>query len=234
MSSLGDNRPLETSMSEHLIYLILYALKNLDLQYTQKALEFIRKLGVRGYVVVSRHDDKVIPICGLACSLGFGGFGIIFINSNFVCGTVYPEELKDFILAHELAHITRNHAISGILLDFILKTSMNALKESFESLRRSRDLADLFGSLIALVTTSLTTFKLAVEVEPTIIKQQELEADSLAIDLCGCKGAKMFAKILKALKLHGYSVSHESTLGFPALTIDERLEFIYAKCKDPS
>ena len=50
------------------------------------------------------------------------------------------------------------------------------------------------------------------------------------IKLTGCNGALIFAKMLEQLKMREYNVSHESMLGFPALTVDERIKFIREKC----
>lgn len=211
--------------------LILYALLNADQYYSQKAMMLLRNMRVSGYIVVSRFHRDELPFCGLACSIGLGGLGIIFIDKEFLGNPAVPEELKDFVLAHEIAHIVRGHILSKIMLRFLTETYIQALSESIRSLEKAKDVIDALFNVIITIFLFGVTLKLVGEVDPQRVKQEELEADEIAIKLTGCKGALIFAKMLEQLRLQGYNVSHESMLGFPALTIDERIKFIQYKCR---
>lgn len=232
MTSAKYNLSQVFSKLFRLVSLIHYALHNIDHNYTRKVQELVRKLGVNGFVIVSKHSINEIPKCGLACSIGFGGFGFIFIERNFACSTSFSEELKDFVIAHELAHIVKNHVVPQLIITAILVSFVDMHIESSKSLWRNRSSEDFIRKLIDSILTYVFTYSFSVNVEAKVIKQQELEADDIAINLCGCRGAIMFTELLKAFRLHGYDVSHKTLLGFPALTIDERLRFIYDKCRD--
>lgn len=213
-----------------LLILILYAIKNFNQYYSQKAMTLLRKISTSGFIIVSEFNKDELPFCDLACSAGLGGLGIVFINKNILTNPDIPEELKDFILAHEIAHIVRSHILSRIFIKFLTESFIQALKKSIKSLEEARDVIDVFFNLISTVFLFGVSLKLIVEIDPQIVKQEELEADSIAIKLTGCKGALLFAKTLEWLRMQGYSVSHESLLGFPALMIDERIRFIQEKC----
>ena len=216
--------------SEDLKNLILYAIMNFDKDFSQRTMSFLKNMGINGYIIVSKFNNKDLPFCGLACSLGLGGFGIIFIEERILYNHNIPKEFKDFILAHELAHIVRGHIVSKIFIRFLSETFIQALSESIRSIEKAGDILDKLISLIFSVFLFKITFKLVTEIDPQQVKQEELEADEIAIKLTGCKGALMFAKMLEQLKMRGYNVSHESMLGFPALTVDERIRFIKEKC----
>jgi len=221
----------DSNTVEKLGRLILYALLNVDHSYSQKAMMLLRNMRVGGYIIVSKFHRNELPFCGLACSIGLGGFGIVFIDKEFLSSPAVPKDLKDFVLAHEIAHIVRGHILSKIMLRFITETFIQALSESIKSLEKAKDIIDALFDVITTVFLFGITLKLVGEVDPQQVKQEELEADEIAIKLTGCKGALIFAKMLEQLKLQGYHISHESMLGFPALTIDERIKFIQHKCR---
>lgn len=211
--------------------LILYAVANIDQYYSRKAMMLLSGINTNSYIIVSKFNHNKLRFCGLACSIGLGGFGIVFMDREVLGDPDVPEELKDFILVHELAHIVRNHVISKVFIKFLEETFIQALGESIKSLEGTKDIIDKIFNLISTTFLYSVTLKLVDEIDPQVVKQQELEADWIAIELTGCRGALVFAEILKQLKLQGYDVSHESIFGFPALTIDERIRFIYQKCQ---
>jgi len=220
----------ERGIVETLKYLVLYAIMNFDQQYSKKAMELLKRAGVSEYIIVSRFNRGDLPRCTLACSVGLGGIGIVFMDNELLDNLGYSEELKEFILAHEIAHVIRGHILSKIFIKFLIESSMLALKDSVKSLEKAKDVLNGLFSLIMAVFSFGVTFKLVTEVDPQTVKREELEADEIAIKLAGCHAAVMFAKVLERLKAQGYNISHESTLGFPALTLEERIRHIYQKC----
>ena len=115
-----------------------------------------------------------------------------------------------------------------------MRTSVQALVNSIESFEKARDIVDVVLSLFEMLFFFGVTLKLVAEIDPKIVKQEELEADDIAIRLTGCRGVLIFAEMLKELRAQGYAISHESMLGFPALTIDERINFIRHRCSEIS
>ncbi|WP_048163206.1 hypothetical protein [Thermogladius calderae] len=97
-------------------------------------------------------------------------------------------------------------------------------------MEKARDIVDWLAGLAATSLWFYITLQI-IEVDRQLVKREELEADEIAIRLAGCKGVFIFARMLKQFEREGYTISHESILGFPALTIDERIRFIYEKCQ---
>jgi len=58
---------------EQLLSILSKALLGRNQYYTNKAVEFLRRMGVSGYVIVSSYRSEEIPYCGLACSMGVEG-----------------------------------------------------------------------------------------------------------------------------------------------------------------
>lgn len=146
----------------------------------------LRKMSVSGYIFVSGFNSGKLPFCGLACSVGLGDFGIVFMDRKFLTNPVISEELKDFILAHEIAHIVRRHVLSRIIIKFLTEISIKTLSESIKSLKEVKNVIDGIYKLIMTVFLFGKTLKLTVEIEPQAVKQEELEADDIAIKLTGC------------------------------------------------
>jgi Zn-dependent protease with chaperone function len=111
----------------------------------------------------------------------------------------------------------------------LLQSILEALRETIDSTLRSKKLPEaVFGTALSLFWL-YTTLEFA-KTDAELIRAQELEADSLAVQLTGCNGARYFIEWLRALKEQGYDVSHEALLGFPALTIRERLDNLQRLC----
>jgi len=205
-----------------------------DLKYYEKVLQFLNKLSMNGIVIVFNVDSTKYEWCKLACSIGIriGNWcmGLIFVNRDFLTNIYIPEELKDFVIAHEVSHIAFNHFILKFLIRFLTENLLQVLKEIIESLGEEKNLIKAFLNFLAVL---VLTIKM-VEVDRETIRQQELQADEMAIKLAGYKGALIFCEMLEKLKSKGFSVSHEDILGFPALTIDERIKFIRQKCESLS
>jgi len=197
--------------------------------YTRKAEELLAKLGVKGYVRVVELKDSLIPQCGIACSAGIGGFGFIFINRKALDNLSMLREVEDYILAHEVAHIARSHSIATYFLKLLLELSGQILREASKALVSSKDFLGALGALLTLVSSTLAYMEFA-KVDVDTIRKQELEADDIAIRLVGCHKALKVAGILEQLKQHGVQISHYSTVGLPALTMDERINFIRDRC----
>lgn len=211
--------------------LVLHAAASIDQHLSQEAMALLKKMNVNGSVVVINFDSDELPSCGLACSIGIGGFGIVFMNKAILGNPNIPEEAKSFILAHEVAHIARSHLLPRITFRFVAGLIAKILDE----IARSQEEAESFSApfFLRLISTLLLSIALGAigEADRQIVRQEELEADDIAITLAGCGGAIWFAKVLEWLRSQGVEVSHESILGFPALTIDERVKMIYQRCQ---
>lgn len=215
----------------NLLGLFVYAWINNDRYYASRAQYFAQAMGVNSpIVVVAGIDSTRYQWCGVACSIGIGSAGIVLVDKRILGSNIVPEELKEFIIAHEVAHIVRGHAVESLILRTLTEASLTFTAEAYEALGKARDLVDLLTGFLASLTATIVLIRFA-EVDLQTVKRQELEADDVAIKLAGCKGALIFAQVLRELKRQGYSVSHESLLGSPALTIDERMKFIQERCR---
>jgi len=197
--------------------------------YTKKTEELLARLGVRGYVLVVELKGDLAPLCGIACSSGMGGFGFIFINRKALDNLSMLRGVEDYILAHEVAHIARSHSIATYFLRLSLELSGQILREAGKALAGSKGFQKVLVALLATILTS--TYIAFAKADADTIQRQELEADDIAIRLAGCHKALKFAGILERLKQQGIWVSHYSTLGLPALTVDERINFIRERCQ---
>ena len=203
---------------------------NIEIYYTEKAEEMLAKLKFRGKIFVMRYKPDECPKffreCGLACSIGLGGFGIIFLNE-----TVYnfPEDLRLFIIAHEISHIVRSHIIVNVFTRVFAKMMAETLKESIKSTIESKDFSDFLLNLLSTLFVAIMA-RGVINIDAETVRHQELEADKDAVVLVGCKSARIFSNLLNKLKEMGYNVSHEAILGVPALTIEERIRKIEEMC----
>lgn len=222
----------QENLVDRILGLLVYAYVNRDHYYSSKAIQYAQAIGARPplFIVVAKLNPNDLPQCGIACSIGFGSVGVIFVDRRILDANNIPNELKEFIIAHEVAHVVRGHVVASLLLKHLIGTTLEIASEAFETLEKARDIMEFFAGFIAALLFAGLALKLAVEVDPQTVKKQELEADELAIRLTGCQGAYAFIRILRELKQYGYSISHESLLGFPALTIEERIKFILQKC----
>jgi Zn-dependent protease with chaperone function len=118
--------------------LVLNAFRHANHHYTKRAGEFLNKMGVKGYVIVTNYR----PQCGLACSMGVGGVGFIFIERSFFEDKRIPEELKEFIIAHELVHIVRSHVVQTILTRAVFRPILEALGEIIDNIPKSKELPE--------------------------------------------------------------------------------------------
>ncbi|BAA79803.1 hypothetical protein APE_0824 [Aeropyrum pernix spindle-shaped virus 1] len=228
--NLGRNRQLsERSVEDELIDLLLLALSNLDIKYTALAQELASRMGSRGIIIVALFkENEKLPAYELAFSIGLGGYGIVFIRRELA--DKLPEEVIKFIVAHEVAHIVKNHAIASYTTRQLTKISFDSLKDSIKNLNRTKKSEKPTANLL-LIIISLALLAQTTKYEATTIKEQELEADTLAAKTTGCKPALIFAEILNHLKKQGINTSHETTLGAPALTLDERINNIKRICQ---
>jgi Zn-dependent protease with chaperone function len=194
-------------------------------------MEFLRKLNINGYIIVSSFKQDDLPHCGLASSMEVGGFGMVFVEKSALESDTVPERLKDFIIAHEVAHIVRGHIVVYAFTRTSFGAMLEAVKDVLESALKSKKPEDFILGLLLFLLFKFPLAKLA-EVDAETVKKQELEADNIAVQLAGREGALLFAKWLGELKRRGYDVSHESVLGFPALTIEERISNLLQQCHD--
>jgi len=175
-------------------------------------------------VLVCSIKENELPKCGLACSLGLTRFGVIFISRHVFYDLRISEELKRFIIGHELAHIVRGHQILNAF-----RMKMGELLEETLKARREK-IADIFSGIIDFMFRLIAATAI-IGLDIQIVRQEELEADKLSIELTGCKGALEFAEMLNSLKERlNMDISHESFLGIPALTLSERTNAIRALC----
>jgi Zn-dependent protease with chaperone function len=208
----GDVEPIEIA---------LHMLRNYNQYYTNKANEYLKKLGVSGGIVVLSYSSKYLPqlqeIFGFARAVGVGGWGIIIVERELFESV--PEGCKEFIIAHETTHIARNHLIARVFTNMMFKMIIEP------SLREALKTRDLLGALLG---TFLAAVTLGVDVG--VVREEELEADTIAINLTGCESARCFTEFLKMLQESGQYISHEAISGLPALTIEERLANISQYC----
>jgi Zn-dependent protease with chaperone function len=212
---------------DQFIDLIFNALRDTNQYYTRKANEFLNKMNTKGYVIVSSYRPEQ---CGLACSTGIGGIGIIFIDRMFFEDKLFPEELKEFIIAHELAHIVRSHVVPTLFTRALIQVNLDALGELIYRIFKSGGLLEAVLGM-ALLLSLLNALAELTKADAELIRTQELEADSLAVQLAGCESARYFIELLEILKKHGYDVSHVAVLGNTALKIEERLDNLKRLCR---
>jgi hypothetical protein len=206
------------------IHILSYALKNRNDYYTNKAIEFLRRMNIHyGFIIVCNYNKEDFPQFGIAASIGLSRFGIIFIEKSFFKDRKIPEKLKEFIIAHEVAHIVRSHVILSLLTRKLFEISTEAIGESIEK-------AETIAETIVIFLLGLFSLFSLTMVDINVVKSQELEADNLAIQLAGYEGALHFVKMLEILKKQGIDVSHETILGVPALTIEERINNLRQHC----
>jgi Zn-dependent protease with chaperone function len=208
--------------------LVLNVLRHANHYYTKRAEELLNKVGVKGYIIVTNYRPPISQ-CGLACSIGVGGVGVIFIERSLLESEHIPEELKDFIIAHELVHIVRSHVVPIILARVLFQLISKALEETIDSVLKSKELPEVAAGTVLFFLWFCGLLGL-VKTDAELVRAQELEADSLAVQLAGCNGARYFIEWLRTLKEWGYDVSHEALLGFPALTIGERIDNLQRLC----
>lgn len=158
-----------------------------------------------------------MPLSEISCSIGLGAFGIVFVNKDLFADPEIPEELKEFILAHEVAYIVRSHILLRVLIKFIGDVVLTKLlKKSLKLLEKAKDIVEGIFRFITTMATCVLIMEVA-KIDSQTVKREELEADDIAIRLAGCKGAQIFANFLEWLQNRGFNISHESVLGFPAL-----------------
>jgi hypothetical protein len=212
------------SLVNQIIHILSYALMNRNDYYTNKAIEFLRRMNIHyGFIIVCNYNKEDFPQFGIAASIGLSGFGIIFIEKSFFEDRKIPEKLKELIIAHEVAHVVRNHVIFNLLTKVLFRISFEAI---LENIIKANKLLELVINFLLGSITLITEIKIDMEV----IKRQELEADNIAIQLAGYEGALHFVKMLETLKKKGIDVSHEAILGVPALTIEERINNLRQHC----
>jgi Zn-dependent protease with chaperone function len=190
--------------------------------YTNKANEYLRRLGVSGGIVVLSYSSKHLPqlqeMFGLARAVGIGGWGVIVVERELFKSI--PEGCREFVIAHETVHIARNHLIARVFTNVMFKM---IVEPSLREALKTRDLLRvLLGVFLAAVTLG---------VDVGVVREEELEADTTAINLVGCEGVQCFARFLKILQEGGQHISHEAISGLPALTIEERLANISQYCR---
>ncbi|WP_228009328.1 M48 family metalloprotease [Fervidicoccus fontis] len=135
---------LLTNQIQKLVYIILYALANYNPLYTQRVNKLVGSSGI----MVSGCDRDILP-CGIACSIGLGGYGIIFVDKAILASREIPDEFKDFVLAHEAAHITHNHVLSRLITHLLAKISIEVLIECVRSLEKAKDVVDWLAGFAA-------------------------------------------------------------------------------------
>jgi len=201
--------------------------------YTMKTLEYMRRLGLQGYIIVFSYASEKIPlltqVCGIACSIGLNGFGIIFLSREILYNPKISSELKEFIIAHEVAHIVRSHTINRILIRTLFTILLQLFFMSIENLVRSKKPLETLLYLITIVMQVLGMVQ-TIKIDINVIKMQELEADAIATYLTGCRVAQRFLEWLSTLYKSGVFISHVAVLGLPALTMEERINNIKLLC----
>ena len=196
--------------------------------YSQKAAAMLKKLGINGFILV--YKDPLMKT--LASCIGRKGYGIIFIYKKFVDNPKIPEEIKDFVLAHEVGHIVYEYPFRRPLNRILVEAVIYFLK------RRIREYIELYGKIGDVIRKILYWIETVVafsissryirEIDPEVIKREELMANLIAIKLTSCRNALIFAKLCLS-KYRG--VAFRSLLDVPALTIEEEIKFIHLKCQ---
>jgi Zn-dependent protease with chaperone function len=191
--------------------------RNYNVDYSNRVVNFLSRLGMDGYILVSEYIPKS---CVMACSIGFSigksALGMIFVDKSVL--EKLPRECQDFILAHELIHIIKNHSIMKLVVRYAFQMSLSMYNEIMNKSIKNNDVVGLIFSLLLLFISLMIQ-----EADANTVKRQELEADATAAQLIGCGGTSCAVKFLLEMKNMGVNVSHVNVLGLPALTIDERI-----------
>ncbi|BAB67039.1 helix-turn-helix domain-containing protein [Sulfurisphaera tokodaii] len=188
-------------------------------KYTELAKEFARKL-LNNTIIHISVLPSTYEKCGIACSEGISILGNIYVSEGFFS---LPESVKEFIIAHEVAHIIRGHSITKYVLSIFTGVLHEEARQlTMSSFRDSRIIKKIARFFIGAILEASVLYADATANAQTI-KQQELEADSYAAKLVGTEKTKDFIKFLELYRQDYNNISHTSLLGFPALTIDERI-----------
>ncbi len=194
--------------------------------------EIMRVLGggsATRLIVVSRIRDSknLLRVCGIACSIGCGNIGVILVNDDI--WSKLNDASRRFILAHETIHIVKCHVITKALAEYIVQISVEATADVLGELIKAQGLLEFLIYLGLSFIISQIPLNL-VKKHSEIVRAQELEADELASKAIGCVSAKQFKELLVMLKDKYGDLSHAGLLGYPALTISERIKNIDSIC----
>jgi Zn-dependent protease with chaperone function len=116
--------------------------RNYNVDYSNRVVNFLSRLGMDGYILASKYIPKN---CVIAYSIGFsiGKFilGMIFVDKS-VLGKL-PRECQDFILAHELTHIIKNHSIMKLVVRYTFQMSLSMYNEIMNKSIKNNDVVGL-------------------------------------------------------------------------------------------
>jgi Zn-dependent protease with chaperone function len=108
-------------------------------------------------MVISLSVNIYRKNCVIACSIGFsiGKFilGMIFVDKSDL-GKL-PRECQDFILAHELTHIIKNHSIMKLVVRYAFQMSLSMYNEIMNKSIKNNDVVGLIFSLLLLFVSSM-------------------------------------------------------------------------------
>ncbi len=151
------------------------------LALTRRAEQFFKALGVSSAaVLVDITDDNTILACAQGATWSSMAVGKITISRVLL--ELYDADELDFVLAHEVAHIYRNHLAARFTF-----AAARAIVDSLA--REDRAIKELLAlwtlwTLIRAATGGLPP-------DAAQLKQNELEADAWAVWLTGCSEAPL-------------------------------------------
>jgi Zn-dependent protease with chaperone function len=173
------------------------------------------------------NDHNVIVIDTktslIACAFGINSTiwpintkGIVLINFDYLSQQQFTEKEVQFILAHEIAHIYKNHSINTLMWNIIERILKNLDYNA-------PIIVDTFKGLLALLSSS----NLPPNAED--LKNNEYEADLIALNYITGDLRSAISCLQKLSNSDPNSPSHTwelFNLNLPAMTLKQRIEVL--------
>jgi len=196
--------------------------------------EFTLNLGCRPHIKVlqiptqtidellNRHPEIRLPFpaFSVGATLLNNAFGLIVLEENFLSN--FDVEETKFILAHETAHINKNHSVISLILSVLGDEIKNIVKKRYAE--KYRYIEGLWN--LGWILFTRTTF------DGFIVNRQEKEADLLAVQLINNKSKAISAleKLAKKYANGDFNAPSHTTyvkdIAIPAITYKERIQAI--------
>ena len=204
-----------------------------DLQ--QLVAEYARRLDHRSLILTLQIPTQTIdafrrqypkiylpfPAFSVGIALWGNALGLIAAEKEFLSNFDMGE--TEFILAHETAHIIKNHSVIALILEILGKEIKKMVKKNTQHY----EAIEFLWNLIFILTKG-TTFN------GLVIKNQEKEADLLAVQLTNDR-PKAISALEKLARLYANgnldAPSHVTFIengAIPAITFRERIQTINA------
>ncbi|MCJ7430052.1 M48 family metalloprotease [Candidatus Bathyarchaeota archaeon] len=163
-----------------------------------------------------------------AFCLGFQTFsipiGFIFVSEGLL-GVLTQEELE-FVVLHEIGHITKNHVVGSSFVWLMKSWIIDMIADMFEvSKQKAKQYLELLKAFYVLISQKKTP-------EEEAKARYELEADNFAYVLQGRKDPAI-STLLKLSQGNIRAPTHvtfDGSFPFPIVTYEERIEAIRRDC----